>query len=164
MSLTCRASGLDLACRFSVCLGSGRWAKVSVARCRGPRRRFASVFLGVRFGSAWRGFADLENRQRRKPFVGSNPTPSVFWNGFFQQQRGYSAVGKAALFPRVWKGPGIADLSAVSAHGDSFGCFQMRSSRWCRSPQRASRGLSRSQRPGRAMLDLPESRDGGGCR
>ena len=81
LSLTCRASGLDLACGGSVWLGSGRWAKVSVARCRGPRGRFAPVFLGVRFGSARRGFTDLENRQRRKSFVGSNPTPSAWFSG-----------------------------------------------------------------------------------
>ena len=79
LSLTCRVSGLDLACSGSAWLGSGGWAQVSVARCRRPRGRLASVFLGVRFGSARRGFADLETRQRRKSFVGSNPTASVFF-------------------------------------------------------------------------------------
>jgi hypothetical protein len=40
--------------------------------------RVLALFKGVPAGSARRGFADLENRQRRKSFVGSNPTPSVW--------------------------------------------------------------------------------------
>ena len=46
----------------------------------GPSR-VSALFKGVPAGSARRGFAELENRQRRKSFVGSNPTPSVFWSG-----------------------------------------------------------------------------------
>ena len=38
---------------------------------------FRPCFHGLRFGSARWGFADLENRQRRKSLVGSNPTPSA---------------------------------------------------------------------------------------
>ena len=47
----------------------------------GPSRTapgaFHLVFRGVRVGGPGDPFADLENRQRRKSFVGSNPTPSV---------------------------------------------------------------------------------------
>ena len=44
------------------------------------QKRFVLVFRAVCAGSARRAFADLENRQRRKSFVGSNPTPSVFFS------------------------------------------------------------------------------------
>ena len=88
LSLTCRASGLDLACGGSVWLGSGRWAKVSVARCRGPQGRFGLVFMGDCERRPGDPFADLENRQRRKSFVGSNPTPSVFLEWLLFSSRG----------------------------------------------------------------------------
>ena len=45
----------------------------------GLYRRPRYVFGGVRSGSRVDPSADLENRQRRKPFVGSNPTQSVFF-------------------------------------------------------------------------------------
>ena len=83
LSLTCPLSGLDLARRVSVWLGFARRALASAARRGRPQERFTPVFRAACAGSARRGFADLENRQRRKSFVGSNPTPSVFRNGFF---------------------------------------------------------------------------------
>ena len=42
--------------------------------------RVLALFKGVPAGSARRGFAELENRQRRKSFVGSNPTPSALFS------------------------------------------------------------------------------------
>jgi len=83
LSVTCPVSGLNLARRVSVWLDFARWALVSAARRGRPQERFALVFSAVRFGSFGRGFAALENRQRRKSLVGSNPTPSAFRNGFF---------------------------------------------------------------------------------
>ena len=81
MSLTCRASGLGLARGGSVWLDSASRPGTWPARCRGPRWRFSLVFMSIRVGRAQRGFVDLENRQRRKSFVGSNPTPSAFRSG-----------------------------------------------------------------------------------
>ena len=81
MSLTCRASGLGLARGGSVWLDSAFRPGTWPARCRGPRWRFSLVFMSIRVGRAQRGFVDLENRQRRKSFVGSNPTPSAWFSG-----------------------------------------------------------------------------------
>jgi len=78
LSLTCPLSGLDLACCVSVWLDFASGTGSLAPRCRGPQERFAPVFVDVRVGSPGDPFADLENRQRRKSFVGSNPTPSVF--------------------------------------------------------------------------------------
>ena len=77
LSLTCLVSGLDLARRVSVWLGFASGTGGLSPRRRGLQERFVLVFRAVCAGSARRGFADLENRQRRKSFVGSNPTPSA---------------------------------------------------------------------------------------
>ena len=83
LSLTCLVSGLDLARRDSVWLDFDARAGCCSSRRARPQERFGLVFKGDPLGSARRGFADLENRQRRKSFVSSNRTPSAFWNRLF---------------------------------------------------------------------------------
>ena len=78
LSLTCPVSGLDLARRVSGCLDFDARAGCCSSRRARPQERFVQAFRGVRADSLRRAFADLENRQRRKSFVGSNPTPSAF--------------------------------------------------------------------------------------
>ena len=85
LSLTCRKSGLDLARHVSMWLGFASWAPGPSHRPGRPQERSGRFFLGVRADSPRKGFADLENRQRRKSLVGSNPTPSAFrFSGFVE--------------------------------------------------------------------------------
>ena len=79
LSVTCLVSGLDLSRSVSVWLDFASRARPRLTRRGRLQERFTLVFKGDPFGGARRGFADLENRQRRKSFVGSNPTPSVFF-------------------------------------------------------------------------------------
>ena len=99
LSVTCPVSGLNLARRVSVWLDFARWALVSAARRGRPQERFSLVFLGVRVGSARRAFADLENRQRRKSFVGSNPTPSALFSRVKRGSPPREGVGTLAKTP-----------------------------------------------------------------
>ena len=78
LSLTCLMSGLDLALRVSVWLEFAFWAGGCSPRRVRPQERFDFVFSGVPAASLPSAFADLENRLRRKSFVGLNPTPSVW--------------------------------------------------------------------------------------
>jgi hypothetical protein len=72
-------SGLDLARCVSVCLNFARWDRPRFTRRGRLQKRFVLVFIAVCAGSARRDFADLENRQRRKSFVGSKLTPFAFF-------------------------------------------------------------------------------------
>ena len=78
MSLTCRASGLDLARGGSVWLDFALLARIALPRRERAQTRFGLVFNSIRCGSARRGFADLENRQRRKSLVGKESHPIRF--------------------------------------------------------------------------------------
>ena len=67
----------------------------------GPSR-VSALFKGVPAGSARRGFAELENRQRRKSFVGSNPTPSASWDRRWQQDAFHPSLHFKKVGSDLW--------------------------------------------------------------
>jgi hypothetical protein len=77
LSLTCRASGLDLACGGLVWLDFPLGAGGLRCRRQGPQERFGFGFVGIRVGSPGDPFADLETRQRQKSPVAPIPTASA---------------------------------------------------------------------------------------
>ena len=116
LSLTCLVSGLDLARRVSVWLGFASGTGGLSPRRRGLQERFVLVFRAVCAGSARRGFAGLENRQRRKSFVGSNPTPSAW---VFAKGCGVSRNDQSCPAIWTWGYPRIRASSVT------------RPTRWC---------------------------------
>ena len=80
LSGACRATVLGFARGGGVCLGSAEEPLGSFAAASTGGNAFGPGFPRCSRRQSGRGVPGLENRQRRKSFVGSNPTPSALFS------------------------------------------------------------------------------------